>query len=61
MKSKGRPPKLTQEQYSVIVSVREARAQIPTDSDLASQLEISIKTIKNAMRRGIKLYDSPKI
>lgn len=55
----GRKPKLTPDQYAVIVSIREARAQIPSDADLAAQLGISVSTIRNAIRRGVKTYDEP--
>lgn len=54
----GRPPVVTLEQYQRIVQVREARANIPSDKELAIELGLNHLTVGTLIRRGIKTYET---
>ena len=53
----GRPPVVTIEQYQRIVEVREARASIPSDKELAIELGLNHLTVGTLIRRGVKTYE----
>jgi hypothetical protein len=57
IEARGRPPRVTLEQYRRIVQVRMARAAIPTDKELAIELGLNPFTVANVLRRGIRAYE----
>jgi DNA-binding MarR family transcriptional regulator len=53
----GANPKITREQYAVLVAVRKARAAIPTNNELAKQLGLTPTRVQRLIANPLKHYE----